>query len=155
MDISQSEADALLALPKRFCKLDPVSFGMTDAFDVEHQLESEDKREMFLLDLERGDRRRIRLKFQTRARKIVVLARLDINGRAHRNPPGSPYRPDERFDETHLHIFDALYGDRIAYLPADVDGFNVPSASNDIDWLLAFLEFCNVKPLPRIQVAVY
>jgi hypothetical protein len=83
--ISQSEADALLALPKSFKDDSPLEFAMTSPMDYERTLLSNDRREEFLLTIERGNRKRVRLKYQTRARKIVILARLDLDGPAHKN----------------------------------------------------------------------
>jgi len=93
--ISQAEADTLLALPKMFKGDEPLEFSMTTSMDHERVLLSNDRREEFILTIERGNRKRARLKYQTRARKIVVLARLDLDGPAHRNPPDSPHRPNE------------------------------------------------------------
>ena len=76
--ISQAEADALLALPKIFKGDEPLEFSMTTPMDYERVLLSNDRREEFILTIERGNRKRARLKYQTRARKIVVLARLDL-----------------------------------------------------------------------------
>lgn len=154
MDLPQAEADHLLALPKHLDGTRPISFGLSEPFHDEYVLLSSDKREQFSLDLERGDRRRARLKFQTRARKIVVLARLDIAGRPHRNPPSAPYRPNERFVGAHLHLFSEKFGDRVAFLPEDVKNFAVPVHLTDDNWLTAFLDFCNVVEPRRIQLAI-
>ena len=154
MDLLQTEADHLLAMPKHLDGQQVISFGRTESFNAEYSLYSSDRRELFLLDLERGERRRARLKFQTRARKIVVLARLDIAGRPHRNPPTAPYKPNERFEGTHLHVFSEKFGDRVAYLPEDVEKFVLPASDSDENWLNAFLDFCNVAEPRRIQFAI-
>jgi hypothetical protein len=154
MELLQSEADHLLALPKHLDDLQAISFGLTEPFQSEYSLFSADRRELFSLALERGNRRRARLKFQTRARKIVVLARLDIAGRPHRNPPSAPYRPNERFEGTHLHVFSEKFGDRVAFLPEEVSKFVVPVQLSDENWLTAFLDFCNVVEPRRIQLAI-
>jgi len=121
--MSQAEADALLALPKIFKGDEPLEFSMTTPMDHERVLLSNDRREEFILTIERGNRKRARLKYQTRARKIVVLARLDLDGPAHRNPPESPHRPNERLLCPHLHLYHEGFEDRIAYLISDVPDF--------------------------------
>src|SRR5437899_7243919 len=95
MPLTQHEADALLQMPKEFVDDDPLEFSRTQPMDYDRLLQSLDRREQFILDIERGHRNRARLKYQTRARVIVILARLEMNGPAHRNPPESPYRPSE------------------------------------------------------------
>jgi hypothetical protein len=152
--ISQAEADALLALPKVFKGDEPLEFSMTTPMDYERVLLSNDRREEFILTIERGNRKRARLKYQTRARKIVVLARLDLDGPAHRNPPESPHRPNERLLCPHLHLYHEGFEDRIAYLISDVPDFIVTNSGNGLVWLEDFLKFCHVDGVPAIQTTV-
>jgi len=152
MSLPQIEADRLLAMPKFFAnRVSVVPFPHADAFTTEYPLDGAGNREQFILDLERGNRKRARLKFQTRARKIFILARLDIDGRPHRNPISAPHRPDERLVGTHLHLYHENFADRVAYLPTDLSRFSVPDDRNDVSWLVAFLRFCNVQNVPQIQ----
>lgn len=152
--ISQADADALLALPKIFKGDEPLEFSMTTPMDYECVLLSNDRREEFILTIERGNRKRARLKYQTRARKIVVLARLDLDGPAHRNPPESPHRPNERLLCPHLHLYHEGFEDRIAYLISDVPDFIVTNSGNGLVWLEDFLKFCHVDRVPAIQTTV-
>ena len=152
--ISQAEADALLALPKIFKGDEPLEFSMTTPMDYERVLLSNDRREEFILTIERGNRKRARLKYQTRARKIVVLARLDLDGPAHRNPPDSPHRPNERLLCPHLHLYREGFEDRIAYPISDIPDFIVTNASSGLVWLEYFLKFCHVGGVPAIQTTV-
>lgn len=152
--ISQAEADALLALPKIFKSDEPLEFAMTTPMDYERVLLSNDRREEFILTIERGNRKRARLKYQTRARKIVILARLDLDGPAHRNPPDSSYRPNERLLCPHLHLYREGFEDRVAYLISDVSDFKVTNASNGLSWLEDFLKFCHIDDIPAIQTTV-
>lgn len=154
MALAQIEADRLLRLPKSFSEdIHEIVFSLRVAFDQEYELTGGSKgRERFLLDLERGQRKRIRLKYQTRAQNIHVLARLDIHGRPHRNPPDAPYRPGHRFAGHHVHVYREGFADRIAYSPDELDGFTVPAIDDDVSWLEAFLAYCNVAPVPQIQV---
>jgi hypothetical protein len=157
MALTQAEALRLLQLPKTF-KPGVVSFdfSLTTAFDQEFELAAHGTApERFLLDLERGRRKSLRLKFQTRAHRVYVLARLDLYGKPHRNPPLAPYRPGERFTGHHLHLYTEGFAGRVAYLPEEVPGFEVPVLPiDDVSWLVAFLAFCHVAPIPSIQTTL-
>lgn len=152
--LSQPEADALLFMPKEFRELSPIRFSMQTPMDEEHILLSQDRREEFILTIERGNRKRARLKYQTRGRKIVVLVRLDLDGPHHRNPPNSPYRPNERLPCPHLHLYRHGFDDRVAYIPSDVLGFNLRDPAKGIDCLEDFLAFCRVVKTPPIQTEI-
>ena len=61
-----------------------------------------------MLDIARG---RINLKkatYQNRARRVVILARLDLGGPPHENPDG------EEISFPHLHTYRAGYADKWA-----------------------------------------
>lgn len=131
-----------------------VEFNMSAAFVKTHDLRSRDHRELFLLDVERSSRIRARLKFQTRARRTIVLARMDIAGKAHRNLDNYPHRPGERFTGVHIHLYHEGFGDRVAYLPEDLPAFRVPPQPHDLDWFSAFLAFCNIIDPPPIQTVI-
>lgn len=136
--LTQSDADALLRMEKV-----PVS---TDAFQfpdlggrIEVPLQSRDEREQFSLDI---NRKRIALTtgYQTRARKVVVLARLDFAA-PHRNPDGT------EIGVPHLHLYREGYGDKWA--------IEVPEnlLSNPTDaWqvLHDFMRYCAVVESPNI-----
>lgn len=151
MEIEQTDADRLLGLEKLFASDEPIEFSKTQPFEQEHDLHSRDRREKFLLDIERGDRKRARLKFQTRARRTIVLARIDIDGKPHRNLDNYPHRPGERFTGVHIHLYRAGFDARVAFLPEDLPGFRIPAGGQDVDWLLAFFDFCNIIDPPAIQ----
>jgi hypothetical protein len=122
--------------------------------DYDRILVSQDQREEFILTIERGNRKRTRLKYQTRARKIVVLARLDLDGPHHRNPPNSPYRPNERLSCPHLHLYREGFDDRVAFLPHEVSGFSLGNAANGLACLEDFLRFCQIQNVPPIQTEI-
>ena len=154
MPLTQAEADALLQMPKQFVDHTPLEFPKMQPVRYERELRSMDKREQFLFDFERGNRNRARLKYQTRGRKVLVLARLDLNGPAHRNPPNSPYRPHARLACPHFHRYIDGFEDKVAYEPADVPGLVMRDLTNGVFCLEDFLRYCAVQVLPNIQLTV-
>jgi hypothetical protein len=154
MSLTQEEANSLLFSPKVFVEQSPLEFSLTEPMDYERALRSMDRREEFLITVERGVRNRLRLKYQTRARKIIILARLDYRGRRHRNPPESPYKPGQWLSGTHLHLFREGFDDRIAYDLPDVPKLANMSADDDINALEQFLRFCAVASWPEIQTSI-
>jgi hypothetical protein len=150
MSLTQTEADHLLKLPKHAHPGTVLELTTSMPMDQDWDLFSDDRREEFILTIERGRRKSIRLKFQTRARKIVVLARLDLNGSPHRNPVAQPYRPGELLTASHLHLYREGFDDRVAYLLNEVPGF-LFSFSDDETSLAEFLTFSTIDPIPFIQ----
>jgi hypothetical protein len=105
--LTQTEADALIAMPKiradddRYCYPD-----LGGAICM--PLTSEDKQENFLLDVSRGRIDLLKVKYQNRGRQVIVLVRLDLGGPGHRNPDG------EEISTPHLHVYREGYGDKWA-----------------------------------------
>ncbi|MGI9073949.1 MAG: DUF6978 family protein [Bryobacteraceae bacterium] len=62
-------------------------------------LTSVDKRENFELDVARAQLKLTKATYQNRARRPIILMRLDLDGRPHRNPN------DEEISCPHLHIY--------------------------------------------------
>jgi hypothetical protein len=138
--LTQAEADVLLAMPKK-----PLSDGLyefpTPGGRLLVPLVSHDGREDFALDVSRGKIDLAKAKYQHRARRVVPLARLDVNGRPHTNPDGEPA------PRTHLHLYREGFG--LAW------AFRVPAGRfthpDDLGAALDdFLRFCNVDPWPVI-----
>ena len=145
INLTQAEADALIALEK--CRVDDQPYdypGMGGSITV--PLVSVDKRENFLLDVSRG---RIDLKkgtYQTRARHIVVLVRLDFGGQPHRNPD------DVEVASPHLHIYREGYGDKWAF-PVPTEEF--PNMGDLWQTLEDFMRYCNVTEPPFIRKGLF
>lgn len=142
--LTQQEADALLSLDKHF--LGDSRFVFPDLGGaLRIPLHSTDRREEFSLDITRG---RILLEkntFQTRARKAVILARLDLAGPPHRNPNG------EEIDCPHLHLYREGYGDKwAAPLPAAFTGIE-----NTVELMDAFMDYCRVVGKPIIERGLF
>jgi hypothetical protein len=144
IDLIQEEADALIAISKLRTN-DDVSYYPNPGDSLVIPLISIDKKETFLLDIRRG---RIDLKkatFQNRARKTIVLVRLDLNGAPHRNPDG------KEIASPHLHVYREGYGDKWASsLPADV----FSDTSDQWTVLADFMRYCNITEPPDIQKGI-
>ena len=140
-DLSQAEANALLAMEKH--RADDVERNYPDlGGSLSAPLVSTDGRESFFLDLRRSHIAVIKKgTYQHRARRAVILARLDFGGQPHRNPDGTD------IGSPHLHLYRKGYGDKWAFpVPDD------PFADLDDLWktLGDFMKFCNILKPPRI-----
>ena len=85
INLTQPEADALLSMEKH--RLDDAVHdfpSLGGALTI--SLQSPDRREQFLLDIRQGRVDLLKGTYQNRARGVVVLARIDFGGSAHRNP---------------------------------------------------------------------
>lgn len=143
--LGQVEADALMAMAKR--RRDTREWDYPDlGGTVTIPLISTCKREPFLLDLQRSRLDFVRGTYQNRARRVVVLARLDFGGRPHRNPD------DELIGSPHLHLYREGYDDKWAF-PVPSDSFADPTDA----WrtLQDFLRFCNVVEPPFIRKGLF
>lgn len=109
-------------------------------------LASVDKRENFLLDVSRG---RIELKkgtYQTRARHVIILVRLDFGGPTHVNPDG------EEIPCPHLHVYREGYGAKWAVLLPE---HAFPTQSDSWAMLGSFLAFCNITDPPAFTRGLF
>lgn len=144
LDLTQNEADLLIAMPKHRANEDEFHFpGIGGSIVV--PLISEDQREFFWLDISRGRINRIKATYQNRAKVIVVLLRLDLNGPPHRNPDG------QEIPCPHLHKYREGYGDRFAE-PLQSDKF--ADIADLWQTLKDFMRCCNVTRPPDIQKGV-
>lgn len=143
--ITQSESEALISLEKHRINDDPYDFP-TDGGSLLVPVQFIDKREQFFLDIGRGKIDSLKVKYQTRARHVIVLVRLDLSGPPHRNPDG------EEIKSPHLHIYREGYADKWACSISN-DKFSNPS---DL-WLTLseFLKFCNISQPPFIERGLF
>ncbi|MCY3946985.1 MAG: hypothetical protein OXF44_11965 [Anaerolineaceae bacterium] len=142
INLTQAEADALLAMEKHTVDERPVSFPVRGQKSV-CKLKSRDGREEFFLDLSRGRIDLRKIKLQNRARKVVRLARLDLSGGPHQNPDG------EYVPTPHLHLYCEGYDDKWAKpLPEDI----FPETNNELVILEDFLRFCNIRGTQVVQM---
>jgi hypothetical protein len=143
--LTQAEADALLRMPKHRVNDDEVEYPALGG-RVCAPLASSDRREHFLLDVTRG---RIDLRkgtYQTRARQVVILARLDFGGPSHRNPDS------EEIPCPHLHVYREGFGDKWA-IP--VPGSVFPNLDDLWQTLLDFCRYCNVVNPPSFTRGLF
>lgn len=139
-DLTQVEADALLAMEK-YCEKDQVHTFPSLGGSLRLELRSQDGRETFNLDITRSRALLSKETFQTRARKTVILVRLDMDGPTHRNPDG------EEFPCPHLHVYRAGYGDKWAMpLPPELTG-----VTGTMQLLNAFMDYCRIVEKPEIE----
>ncbi|MBV9499496.1 MAG: hypothetical protein JO138_08980 [Acidobacteriaceae bacterium] len=101
INISQAEADALISMEKQRVD-DKQWFFPEPGSRLAIPLTSPDKRENFMLDVTRGQIKLTKATYQNRARQAIVLMRLDLDGRPHRNPD------DQEIPCPHLHIYRRL-----------------------------------------------
>ena len=144
-NLTQSEADALLAMEKRradSAQLDYPSLGGR----VTVPLVSTDGREQFFLDLRRGRINLSKGTYQNRARHVAILARLDFGGPPHRNPDG------QEIGSPHLHLYREGFGDRWA-LPVPSDSF--PNLHDPWRTLADFMRYCNITQPPLIKRGLF
>jgi hypothetical protein len=143
--LTQTEADGLIAMQKRRTD-DRVWHYPGTGGAVTVTLESIDGREDFLLDVYRARIDLVKGTYQNRARRVVVLVRLDFGGRPHRNPDG------EEIASPHLHLYREGFGDKWAFpLPAD----RFPKVQDA--WLTFhdFMRFCNIVEQPTFSRGLF
>lgn len=87
VDLSQQEADRLLALEKHRVSDEAIRFPHPRRRALAKLLSANGKEE-FIIDMYFGDVDFPRFSIQLRARQAIVLARLELDGPVHENPDG-------------------------------------------------------------------
>jgi hypothetical protein len=145
IDISQVEADALIAMEKH--RIDDREWLFSAPGErLAIPLTSIDKREQFMLDVSRGQIKLTKATFQNRARQAIILMRLDLNGPPHRNPDGV------EVPCPHLHLYREGYGDKWA-IPAEPARYS--NTSDLFSTLDVFMGECNITNRPNIQKGLF
>jgi hypothetical protein len=143
--LSQAEAEALIAMEKfRTDAMQRTYPRSGEQLSVE--LTSADRRESFMLDITRSSIKLTQSTHQTRARQAIVLVRLDVDGRPHRNPDGV------EIPCPHLHVYREGYGDKWA---APAPAHLCPPGGNAFAVCLAFMTHCNVVDQPSFEVGLF
>ncbi len=144
-NLTQAEADALLAIEKRRADNSEWAYpGLGGGITV--PLVSSDRRESFFLDVRRSRMGLAKGTYQNRGRQVVILARLDFGSAPHRNPDG------KEVGSPHLHLYREGYGDKWAF-PVPINHFS----NLDDPWLTLedFMRFCNIAELPFIRRGLF
>ncbi len=141
ISLTQADADALLAVEKH--RVDDTFLDYPGAGgSIRVPLQSPDRRESFYLDITRSRIALAKGTYQSRARHVVILARVDFGGAPHRNPD------DQEVECPHLHLYREGYGDKWAYrLPQEV------FSDSDDRWQLLqeFMRYVNITLPPNLN----
>jgi len=145
LNLTQAEADALISMEKSRVDEQEYEFlGLGGAVTI--PLVSKDKRENFMLDISRGRIDLAKVKYQNRARQVVILVRLDLSGQIHRNPD------EEEIPCPHIHIYREGYGDKWAmHIPED----RFPKITDHWQTLEDFMRFCDIIEPPKIKKGLF
>ena len=143
--LTQAEADTLIQMEKHRAD-DARSVFPMGGRSLTVALNSPDRHEQFFLDVSRGSIRLEKVKMQTRARQVVILARVDLAGAPHRNPDGA------EVPCPHLHQYREGFGDKYA-VPLPAGRFTNPA---DV-WvtLTQFMTWCNITQPPHIERGLF
>ena len=145
IEITQAEADFLIAMEKRFVDHNDWTFP-ADGERIGLALTPRDKRENFMLDVTRARIKLTKATYQNRARQAIILMRLDLDGPPHRNPDGT------EIPCPHLHVYKEGFGDKWASAaPADryADTMDLFSTCE------AFLQHCNITGPSKMQKGLF
>ena len=142
--LTQQEADNLLGIEKHYFGNDLFTFpSFGGALRI--LLHSRDSREEFIFDITRSCIVLTKNTFQTRAKKTIVFARIDIGGAPHRNPDGKEILCP------HLHVYREGYGDKWA-IP--VPG-NFSKSMTVWQIINEFMDYCKVITKPIIHEELF
>ena len=143
--LTQAEADALLAMEKHRVDQTPHEYPSLGG-QINIPLVSADGREPFYLDVSRGRINLAKATYQNRARTVVPLARLDIEGPPHANPDG------REIPCPHLHLYREGFGDKWA-MPISSSEFT--DTSDLWKTLHEFMTYCNITQPPVLQRSLF
>nr|WP_302684648.1 hypothetical protein [uncultured Dialister sp.] len=112
-------------------------------------------KEKYLMDINRKRCTLTRITYQQRAKKTILMLRLDIDTKPHKNPD------DTIIPGTHLHIYQEGYNDAWAY-PLDSEELNnILKCNFDFKKLISmdqearfnyFCKLCNFTNYPLFQI---
>ena len=145
INLTQDEADKLMAMEKRVADQKEWLFP-APGYRIAIPLTSLDKRESFMIDATRAQIKLTKATYQNRARAVIILMRLDLEGPPHRNPDGT------EIPCPHLHVYREGYGDKWA--------IQAPLAiyTDTLDLFAtfeAFMQQCNVTERPNVQKGLF
>ncbi len=141
-DLTQAEADELMRMEKHRLATDAVPFP-APGLSLTIALRSTDGREEFLLDVWRSAKNARRARFQLRARRTVILARIDLGGQPHHNE-----KDETDFPALHLHLYREGWGSDWAR-PVPSEHFT--TLDDHHRTLEEFMIYCNITAPPKFQ----
>lgn len=152
--LTQTEADFLFEIGKIPENKDETYNFPVSGKKIVIPFVSADKRESFLIDINRASIKLEKITYQNRVRKSIILRRLDIEGAPHSNPLveivprliPSGYNGVE-IPTPHLHVYIEGYHHKWA-IPAQ-DIIDIANKDN-FDILVEFFKYCNVINNPVI-----
>lgn len=143
--LSQTEGDSLLEMPKYASNksdVDLPDFGG----NLDLKFSSENGREEFVLNYTRHSINLSKRNHHLRAKKVIGLARLDLDGPPHRNPDGQEVGP------RHLHLYREGYALKWAF---EIPENAFPNLDDAYETLIDFMKFCNVVDFPQIKKGLF
>ena len=144
-DISQDEANILFAMEKYRINDDIVNFPSCGA-KINVYLESKNKKERFVLDVNTSSMSLLKCTFQNRTRETIILCRLDISGPPHRNPDG------KELGTSHIHYYREGYDDKWAY---DIPSDSFSNIKDHWQTLFDFMKHCNIVETPNFNKGLF
>lgn len=143
-DLTQTEADRLINMDKYPLEANDhrYTFPEADGRRLEIPFTSADRKEDFILNFCRKKVILEKRNHVIRAKKTILLIRLDVDGPPHLNPDGN------RLEGTHIHIYREGFGDRWAF-PVPEDKFS--KLSDPLTTLEDFMRYCNIRVIPFID----
>ena len=143
-ELTQAEIDILRKMKKECAEARSFQYPLNGE-KLSIPLVSENKREEFMLDINRSSIDIAKISHLNRARRSIVLLRLDLGGRPHRNPDGTEVA------SPHLHIYKEGFGDKYA-IPLPQEFANCSSL---IEYLEKFMDYCNIIKKPDIAMGLF
>lgn len=144
INLRQDEADSLISMPK--IRENEILWNFPGLGNkVAIPLVSEDLREKFLLDINRGRIELLKSTNQLRFHQSIILVRLDLGAQPHRNPDG------EIISGPHIHRYREGYGDKWAQ-PITNSIFTNPD--NNWKTFREFMQYCNIIKVPHFHQGI-
>lgn len=144
-DLSQEEGDALIAMDKVSTSSEPVKFPDFGG-RVEMSFVGTVPREEFVVSFRRSSIDLSNRNHHLRGRRVIGLARLDLDGPPHRNPDGL------ELGRRHLHIYREGFGLKYA---VDVPQVLFRNLDDPMTALEDFLRYCRVVTPPAFDTSLF
>ena len=143
--LRQTEADELFAMAKVAASAQEFMFPSLGE-KIILPLTSVNQRENFHIDVTRSRIKLLKMNYSHRARNVIVLRRLDLNGAPHTNPDG------QEMECPHLHVYTEGFADKWAY-PISPETF--PDLADLYATLHSFMHYCNVTTPPLVVKGLF